>query len=351
MPAEWEQQSCIQLTWPHMHTDWAPVLPKIEHTFIEMAKCIVAHEDLVIVTPEPAKIAELLYDYLPPREQSHIHVVAIDTNDTWARDHGAITLVANEKNRTQVPIHLLDFKFNGWGEKFEWQLDNAINSKLDASGVFKAGMCNHKDFVLEGGSIECDGKGTLLTTSQCLLAPHRNQPLTRQDIEDRLLTWLEADRVLWLDHGHIEGDDTDGHIDTLARFAPDNTILYCKENDKNDVNYAELHKMEEQLHTFTTASGAPYNLVALPMPKPVMYDGERLPATYANFVVLNGAVMVPTYNQPETDQKAMQIIGGCFPDREVVGIDASTAIIQHGSLHCLTMQYYKGALAEQDDNL
>ena len=200
---------------------------------------------------------------------------------------------------------------------------------------------DHNDFVLEGGSIESDCKGTVFTTNCCLLAPHRNQPLSRQEIEERLKESLRADRIVWIDYGQLTGDDTDGHIDTLVRTAPDDTLVYVGCDDKEDEQYDELHRMEEQLTTLRTDDGRPYRLLKLPMPEAMYEDGERLPATYANFIIINDAVIYPTYNQPENDEEARRVIAEAFPDRELIGIDSSVVVRQHGSLHCCSMQYFK----------
>ena len=309
LPAEWERQSMVQLTWPHAKTDWAYMLSEITKTYEEMAAAIRKYEDLLVVG-EP-------------------------NNDTWARDHGFITLVDDEGG-----ARLLDYCFNGWGEKFEAALDNAINRRIYDEGKVKGEYVDCLDFVLEGGSIESDGEGTIFTTSGCLLAPHRNQPMTQAEIEARLKHDLCAERVLWIDYGNLTGDDTDGHIDTLVRIAPNYTLLYIGCDDEADEQYADLKKMEDQLKTFRTLSGEPYKLVKLPMPHAIYdEDGLRLPATYANFLVINGAVLVPTYNQPDLDAEAMRLIGEAFPGRDVVGIDCRSIIKQHGSLHCCTMQY------------
>jgi agmatine/peptidylarginine deiminase len=311
LPAEWERQSMVQLTWPHAKTDWAYMLSEITQTYEEMAAAIRKYEDLLVVG-EP-------------------------NNDTWARDHGFITLVNDEGG-----ARLLDFCFNGWGEKFEADLDNAINRRIYDEGKVKGEYVDCLDFVLEGGSIESDGEGTIFTTSGCLLAPHRNQPMTQAEIEARLKHDLCAERVLWIDYGNLTGDDTDGHIDTLVRIAPNYTLLYIGCDDETDEQYEDLKKMEDQLKTFRTLSGEPYKLVKLPMPRAIFdEDGLRLPATYANFLVINGAVLVPTYNQPDLDAEAMRLIGEAFPGRDVVGIDCRSIIKQHGSLHCCTMQYPK----------
>ena len=323
LPAEWEPQEGVQLTWPHKDTDWAPMLDEITATYREMAREIAKRERLIIVAPEDAA-------------RDCLRIVC-DTDDTWARDHGFISLVDDEGHR-----RLLDFRFNGWGEKFPAGQDNAINRRLYDLGEIEGEYRDCLDFVLEGGSIESDGRGTIFTTTGCLLAPHRNQPLQKSDIEQRLVEELGAERVIWIDHGHLTGDDTDGHIDTLVRICPDDTLLYIGYNgaqDSSDQQYEELRLMEEQLQTLRTLDGRPYRLRKLPMPRPI-YDGpDRLPATYANFLVINGAVLCPTYGQPDLDAEAIRIIGDAFPDREIIGIDSRSIIRQHGSIHCCTMQF------------
>ncbi len=305
MQAEWERQSAVQLTWPHEHTDWAPILPEITAVYEQMAQEIRKRESLIVVDDIPH-------------------------NDTWARDHGFITV---EENGTNV---LLDFCFNGWGEKFEAELDNQINRHLYDKGIVKGIYEDHLDFVLEGGSIESDGKGTVFTTTCCLMAPHRNQPFTQADIEVRLKEYLGAERIVWLNHGSLIGDDTDGHIDTLVRICPDDTILYTG----GDSDHPDLDLMEEELKALRTLDGKPYRLLKLPLPRPIYDDDYRLPATYANYLVINGAVMVPTYHQQDLDAEAMRMISEAYPDREIIGIDCCAVIKQHGSLHCCTMQYY-----------
>ena len=308
LPAEWEPQWGVQLTWPHANTDWAPMLDEIIATYREMAREIEKREELLVVG-EPS-------------------------NDTWARYHGFITLVDDQGH-----ARLLDFCFNGWGEKFPAELDNAINRRLYDEGKVKGEYVDCLDFVLEGGSIESDGKGTVFTTSCCLLAPHRNQPMTKEQIEEHLKQELHAERIVWIDHGSLTGDDTDGHIDTLVRICPDDTLLYMGCDNPDDEQYEELHLMEEELKTFRTIEGKPYRLLKLPMPRPIIFEGERLPATYANFLVINGAVLCPTYAQPDLDAEALRLIGEAFPEREIVGIDCRSIIKQHGSLHGCTMQY------------
>ncbi len=339
IPAEWFPQSGVQLTWPHAATDWAYMLDEVTECYIRMAYEIAIRETLLIVTPEPKAVEELLTQRLPRRATEHIIYMECPTNDTWARDHAFITVLSPGK------AELLDFRFNGWGGKFEAGLDNAINHRLFEAGMVRGSYIDLLDFELEGGSIESDGCGTLLTTSTCLLNPNRNASLDKVQITQKLQDALGIDRVLWLDHGNLAGDDTDAHIDTLARLCPNNTIAYVACSDKEDMHYEELRLMEEQLKTFCTAEGEPFRLVPLPLPDAI-YDeeGERLPATYANFLIVNGAVLYPTYNQPENDKKAHRALQSIFEKYEIVGIDCCPLIRQHGSLHCTTMQYPKGVL-------
>ena len=298
------------------------MLADITAVYEEMAHAISKREALMIVAPK-----SLTPDLSPLTP----HLLPFTSNDTWARDHGFITV--EESDGTKV---LLDFQFNGWGQKFAAELDNQINRQLYEQGLVEGRYESHLDFVLEGGSIESDGRGTIFTTRCCLMAPHRNQPLTQQQIDERLKQYLGAERVVWLEHGSLIGDDTDGHIDTLVRICPDDTIIYTG----GDGDHPDLDDMERELQTLRTLDGQPYRLLKLPLPRPIYDDGDRLPATYANYLVVNGAVLVPTYNQPDLDQEAMRVVGLAYPDREIVGIDCRPVIRQHGSLHCCTMQYY-----------
>lgn len=332
-PAEWEEQEFVQLTWPHAETDWAYMLGEVQECFVRIAAAIAEREKVLIVTPEPEAVAGQI-DGLVRME--NVRVARVGSNDTWARDHGAITVI--EDGRPS----LLDFQFNGWGLKFAADKDNLITERLVAGGVIDARRCNCRGFVFEGGSIESDGRGTLLTTAECLLSPNRNAQMTRTEIETYLCCTLHARRVLWLEHGYLAGDDTDSHIDTLARLCPDDTIAYVRCGDRGDEHYEELRAMEREIEALRTDDGRPYMLLPLPMADAV-YDGngERLPATYANFLVINGAVLVPTYADRH-DAEALAQIAVAFPDREIIGIDCRALIRQHGSLHCVTMQYPKG---------
>lgn len=335
LPAEWAEQDAVLIAWPHPDTDWNYMLDEVEACYMSVAEAISNHEPLIIATPQPDLVSSKLA-HLPHRNR--ICIVDIDTNDTWARDFGPITVETDG-----VPV-ALDFKFNGWGLKFASDKDNLINRALKNKGFIAAELVNHLGFVLEGGSIESDGNGTIMTTSNCLLSPNRNGEMSRQDIQDYLMQQFGARQVLWVDHGELAGDDTDSHIDTLARFLPGNIIAYTRCQDTNDCHYAELELMHRQIAAFVNADGKPYNLVTLPLPEPIFDDdGLRLPATYANFLISNRCLLVPTYNQPELDHLALQALQAAVPSHKVVGIDCRALIKQHGSLHCITMQLPKGS--------
>ena len=335
LPAEWHPQSGIQLTWPHAGTDWSHMLREVQECFINIAREITKREIVFIVTPEPEDVRKQLAGNV---NMENVRFLECETNDTWARDHGAITMIDGG-----TPS-LLDFTFNGWGLKFASDLDNRITRHAVDAKALNGQYVNRLGFVLEGGSIESDGMGTLLTTSECLLSPNRNGQLNKVEIEEYLKSTFHLQKVLWLDHGYLAGDDTDSHIDTLARFCSTNTIAYVKCEDTEDEHYEALHAMEEQLKTFQTLAGEPYRLLALPMADKIEVDCERLPATYANFLIMNDAVLYPTYNQPENDLKAGVVLQEAFPDHQIVGIDCRALIKQHGSLHCVTMQSPLGVI-------
>ena len=336
LPAEWHQQMCVQMTWPHKDTDWAPYLNEITATMTEIADAITRYEALIIASEYPEATLLALSEKLTREQMARVSIINCPTNDTWARDHGGITLIDNDGSTT-----ILDFRFNGWGRKFEASKDNLITKALHSEGLIHGKLEDNNDFVLEGGAIESDGCGTVFTTSQCLMAPNRNQPLTQEEIEKELKERLHAERIVWLNNGNLIGDDTDGHIDTIVRICPDDTILYVQSTCPDDEQHNDFTALEEELKQLRTAKGKPYRLLPLPMPRPIYYDGEQLPATYANFLVINGAVIVPVYGQDDLDRQACNTIKAVFPERDIIPIDSNIIIRQHGSIHCLTMQYPK----------
>lgn len=335
LPAEWVLQSGVQLTWPHAGTDWAYMLEEVQKCFVAIAAEIAKRELLLIVTPEPDEVKKQISATV---NMESVRFLECETNDTWARDHGAITMLDADGPS------LLDFTFNGWGLKFASDKDNCITRRAVETKALNGKYVNRLGFVLEGGSIESDGAGTLLTTSECLLSPNRNGQMNKVEIEEFLRSTFHLERVLWLDYGYLAGDDTDSHIDTLARFCSPHTIAYVQCSDVQDEHYEELLRMEEQLKSFRTLSGEPYRLLALPMVDKIEVEGERLPATYANFLIMNDVILYPTYNQLENDVCAKEVLQEAFPNYEIIGIDCRALIKQHGSLHCITMQYPVGVL-------
>jgi agmatine deiminase len=338
LPAEWEEQDGVLLSWPHADSDWSDDLDQVEPVFAAIAAAISHYERVVIVAPASELILPAIVAAGGNPQQ--VTLFNLPTNDTWSRDFGPITVVAEGR------LRLLDFGFNGWGLKFAANHDNQINRRLAEAGLFGKNHPQVVGLILEGGAIESDGAGTILTTTECLLNPNRNPHLGKEEIEEKLCELLGASRFLWLDHGSLAGDDTDSHIDTLARLCPNDTIAYVFCDDPGDEHYAELQRMAEQLRTFRTADDRPYRLLPLPWPQACYGpSSERLPATYANFLIINGAVLVPTYNCGQ-DEEALAVIAQAFPDRKIIGIDCSPLILQHGSLHCVTMQLPKGALTD-----
>ncbi len=328
LPAEWEEQEFVQLVFPHSDTDWNQYLNDAIDTFVTIAKTIAKYQKVLIIAKDLTSIKSKF-----PKKKN-LTFVRIESDDTWSRDFGGITVEQNNK------MFILDFKFNAWGKKFSYKLDDQITRKLKLKGLLKGYTHQNINFVLEGGAIESNGDGVLMTTSTCLLEKNRNPKLSKKQIEQALIGFFGLKKVLWLDHGYLAGDDTDSHIDTLARFVSNDTIMYQSCDDENDEHYTALKKMEEELKKFKTAQGKAFNLIALPWIQPKYYDNERLPASYANFLIINGAILVPTYND-KNDKKALEIFQKIFKNRDIIGIDCTTLIRQHGSLHCVTMQYPK----------
>lgn len=341
LPAEWEPQDAIQLTWPHANTDWKSRLDQVIPVYERLVALLSEVCDLLIGAPSG------LLDSLGQRfsdlgiDSRRIHLYAVDSNDTWARDHGPITVESDDG------LQLLDFQFTGWGNKYPAALDNKITCELYRQGAYPGAEYRCIDLVLEGGAIESDGKGTLLTTEQCLLNPNRNPQLDRGAMEDQLKSMLGVRKINWLRHGALQGDDTDSHVDTLARLCPNNVIAFQACDDPSDSHFQDLRAMAGELELLTAADGHSYRLVALPWPS-ARFDAndERLPATYANFLVINGMVIVPAYDDAN-DAIALSQVAKAFPGYRVEGLDCLALIHQHGSLHCITMQLPEGVLTER----
>ena len=336
LPAEWEKQGFVQLTWPHEDTAWYE-LPKVLDCYVEVAKAITRYEPLLIVCRNKAecKADMAARGYSPAPD---IRFVEAPVNDTWARDHGAISVFGDQGEKC-----IEDFVFNGWGLKFGADLDNQITRNIYRAGAFAEDVryLDMRPFVLEGGSIDTDGVGTLLATSECLCSLNRNEYLTREEIEERLKNAFGLERILWVEHGGISGDDTDSHIDILARFCSPDTIAYTACDNPADENYGPLKAMEEQLKSFRTLDGEAYRLIPLPLPEPLYLDDYRLPASYANFLIVNGAVLMPGAGS-ELDKKAAGQLQKAFPDRKIEIIDCRALLSGHGGLHCITMNYPYG---------
>ncbi len=340
LPAEWEAQDGVLLAWPQAEMDWLPYLEEARRTVAELAAIITRFERLVLIARADDARAMLSEAGVC---LERVTFADCQLNDTWARDFGPLTVVRTTPARQEV--QLLDCVFNGWGGKFCADADTRATGRLHAAGLFGATQRRSLDFVLEGGSLDSDGLGTLLTTSACLLQRGRNPDYNRDSIEKLLRVELGATRVLWLEHGALAGDDTDSHVDMLARFAPGDTILYTACDDPADEHAASLGAMADELAALRTAQGQPYRLIPLPWPQAVRdSDGLRLPASYANFLVINGAVLIPAYGDPH-DALARQLIGAAFPGRTAISVDCAALILQHGSLHCMTMQFPQGVLA------
>lgn len=344
MLAEWETSGRVLIALPHEDTDWRPILEEAQAQTMRLVDAIAGEGKRVVLLVPSAKCRvpgtdgpTISADGRVPSAEDRtaeglVRFLEMDYNDTWTRDYGPISVTEEGERK------FLDFGFNGWGLKFAADKDNLVNRQLFTMGEFPEGRYrNESAFILEGGSVESDGKGTILTTSRCLCSPNRNGGLTKEEAEKELKRRLGATHVLFLDYGALEGDDTDSHIDTLARLAPGDTILFTGCRDEEDSQFEELKKMREQLATFRTPEGKPYNLVELPLPDAI-YDeeGQRLPATYANYLVTEDVIFMPTYNQGAKDELAKMTVKIAFPQHRVVGVDCTTLIKQHGSLHCAT---------------
>jgi agmatine/peptidylarginine deiminase len=335
-PAEWEPQSAVLLAWPHAGTDWAERLAEVESTYVSLVAAITRFQPAVVCVADAAialRARRLLTDGGVPMQR--VRLVEVDYDDTWLRDSGPISL------RLGDGFRLLDFRFTGWGGKFEAGRDDRLVEALSNQKLFLNSSRQSIDFALEGGAIETDGQGSLLSTWQCLQERHPDRE--RVEVERVLRENLAQERVLWLEHGYLEGDDTDAHIDTLARFAAPDAIVYQACDDPQDSHHAELQAMASELAALRTVDGTPYRLFALPWPQPIVDGGRRLAASYANFLIINGAVLMPAYGDP-ADARAATVLAEAFPDREIISVPCRPLIWQNGSLHCITMQLPQGVV-------
>jgi len=319
--AEFEKQSFTQIIFPHKDTDWAPYLSEAQKTFVNIINAITKYQKCLVVSYDVDAVASRF----APNE--NLFFVPYVCDDTWARDCSALSI--EEDGETK----LLDFTFTAWGGKFESSRDNLMSQNL--SRYYSAPM-QKCDFILEGGGVESNGAGLILTTSECVLNANRNATYKADEIDAKLREYFGAKEILILNSGYLSGDDTDSHIDTLARFVSRDTIMYVKCEDKTDEHYEALHLMEREL--FALAKKHSLKLIALPMADALYYEEERLPATYANFLFANGAVIVPTYGGSQ-DSVALAIFKETFSDLDIVSVDCSVLVRQHGSLHCVTMNF------------
>ncbi len=317
--AEYSEQECILLALPHEKSDWIAYLDEILSSYIELVKILTKYQKVLLIAPNEK-------DFKPFKDIKNVDFFLCQTNDTWIRDYGAIDILKDNK------LLSLDFTFNAWGNKFKSELDNELNKKL-FENKFKTRL-DKIPLILEGGSVEFNGKGSMLTTTKCLLNDNRNK-LSKDILDKNLKDIFGLDRIVWLENGFIKGDDTDSHIDILARFIDTNTLAISSCDDEKDEHYAELLAMKKEL------LNEGFELLELPIPSPKFYEGKRLGASYANFIFVNNALIVPTYKD-KNDDLILKRLQAFFKDREVIGLDASIFIRQNGSLHCSCQNRFKG---------
>lgn len=322
--AEFEEQSFTQIIFPHKNTDWLQYLDDAENTFVNIIKAISKYQKCFIIC------ADITYVKSKFSDHDKLYFVEYETNDTWARDCSALCVKEDEE------IKLLDFTFNAWGNKFDWDKDNAMTRAM--KNIYLQDIESH-NFVLEGGAVESNGNGIILTTSTCLLNKNRNPNLDAIAITQKLNETLGSSIILYLEHGYLKGDDTDSHIDTLARFINEDTIMYVQCTNQDDEHFKELALMEKELQKISQEHNL--KLIAFPMTEAIDFEEQRLPATYANFLFINGAILVPIYGVKE-DEIALDIFKNTFNNKDIIPIDCSTLIKQHGSLHCVTMNFARG---------
>lgn len=335
MPAEWETHAATWLSWPHKLDSWPGKFEFVPAVFVEITKHLSAHET-VNINVRDEEMSESVTRLLSAADvnQSNVRLHVIPTNDAWARDHGPVFITRRDDETGGKQLALVDWEFNAWGGKYPpFDLDNDVPQRIaETLGV----RSFHPGIVMEGGSIDVNGRGTLMTTEACLLNPNRNPRLSKREIETYLANYLGVRHFLWLGDGII-GDDTDGHIDDLARFTDPSTVVTVLEDDPQDDNYELLRENHRRLLAMKDQDGEPLRIVTLPMPAPIEYEGQRLPASYANFYIANRTVLVPVFDQPH-DRLALEVIQRLFPTRAVVGIYCADLVWGLGAIHCVTQQ-------------
>lgn len=310
--AEWEKQEFLLVALPHKNSDWNEYLDEILASYREFISAVARFQKVLVITPNASDFDRICSDI------ENVEWIDIDTNDTWIRDYGAIDV----ENDGEILSY--NFIFNAWGGKFSSEKDNALNhqlfNKID-------GKLKDIDLILEGGSIDFNGHGVMLTTTTCLLNDNRNSHLNKDELDSKLKELFGLDGIIWLENGFIYGDDTDSHVDTLARFIGENLVAVTSTDDESDIHYEALKKMKNEL------VNQGFEILELPLPSPVFYEGRRLGATYANFIFINGALIVPTYGD-KNDEIIIKRLQKALPDREIIPVDARVFIRQNGSLHC-----------------
>ena len=331
MPAEWEPHEATWLAWPHNRESWPDKFEPIPEVWVRMISGLVKGEPVHLLVKDEALYEEavgLLERAKVPADRVAFH--RWPTYDAWARDFGPVFVVREGPD----PVGIVDWVYNAWGGKYPpFDLDDAIPKK--AAELLNL-PCWEPGIVMEGGSLDVNGRGTLLTTEQCLLNKNRNPKLTREKIEGYLKDYLGVRKILWLGEG-IAGDDTDGHVDDITRFVAPDTILTAVEEDPKDANHAPLAENLRRLKEMTDAEGKPFRILTMPMPGPVEFKGQRLPASYGNFYIGNEAVLLPVYNHPN-DRRAAEVLQSCFPTRRIVKIPSQDLIWGLGACHCVTQQ-------------
>lgn len=336
MPAEWEPHEATWLSWPHNSDTWPGCLELVEATMVEIVAALAEVERVHINVLDAAQSSHVEKLLAPCTPAGRVELHSIPTNDAWCRDHGAILCVGSAE--AEHPLVAAKFRYNAWGGKYPpFDLDAQVAERMAAALTVP---CVEQPMVLEGGAIDVNGRGVLLTTEQCLLNPNRNPSMDRTTIEACLERALGAETVVWLGSG-IEGDDTDGHVDELTRFVAARRVVTAVEPDRNDPNHLPLQENRRRLEAFRFADGGALEIIDLPMPAPLHYRGERLPASYANFYVANELVLIPEFGVA-ADSVAAGVLADCFANRRIVAIDCTHLVVGLGGLHCLTQQVPAG---------